>query len=39
VAGERDLSADVVQLKDLESGDQVPVPIDQLVSTIKEKLS
>ena len=39
VAGERDLSADVVQLKDLESGEQVPVPIDQLVSTIKEKLS
>ncbi|MBS2963747.1 histidine--tRNA ligase [Actinocrinis puniceicyclus] len=39
VAGERDLSADVVQLKDLESGEQVPVPIDRLVSTIKEKLS
>ena len=39
VAGERDLSADVVQLKDMESGEQVPVPIDQLVSTIKEKLS
>jgi histidyl-tRNA synthetase len=39
VAGERDLSADLVQLKDLESGEQVPVPIDQLVSTIKEKLS
>lgn len=39
VAGERDLSADVVQLKDLESGEQVPVSIGQLVSTIKEKLS
>lgn len=39
VAGERDLTADVVQLKDLESGDQIPVSIDQLVSTLKEKLS
>ena len=39
VAGERDLSADVVQLKDLESGEQAPVPIDQIISTIKEKLS
>jgi histidyl-tRNA synthetase len=39
VAGERDLSADAVQLKDLESGEQIPVSIDRIVSTIKEKLS
>jgi histidyl-tRNA synthetase len=39
VAGERDLSADVVQLKDMASGEQVPVAIDQIVSTLKEKLS
>ena len=39
VAGERDLGADVVQLKDLESGEQVPVPVDQIITTIKEKLS
>jgi histidyl-tRNA synthetase len=39
VAGERDLTADQVQLKDMVSGEQVPVPIDQIVSTIKERLS
>jgi histidyl-tRNA synthetase len=39
VAGERDLSADVVQLKDLVSGEQAPVPLDRIVSTVKEKLS
>jgi histidyl-tRNA synthetase len=39
VAGERDLTADVVQLKDLVSGEQVPVALDEVVSTIKEKLS
>ncbi len=39
VAGERDLSADVVQLKDLASGEQEPVAIDQIVATMKEKLS
>jgi histidyl-tRNA synthetase len=39
VAGERDLAADVVQLKDLASGEQVPVALDQIIPTIKEKLS
>ena len=39
VAGERDLAAGVVQLKDLTSGDQTPVAVDALVTTLKEKLS
>ncbi len=39
IAGERDLTADAVQLKDLESGEQVPVPLDRVVPMIKEKLS
>lgn len=39
VAGERDLADDVVQLKDLASGEQQPVAVDQIVSTIEEKLS
>jgi len=29
------LTADQVQLKDMESGEQVPVPIDQIISTIR----
>jgi len=39
VAGERDLAADVVQLKDLVSGEQIPVALDEIIPTIKEKLS
>ena len=39
VAGDRDLAADVVQLKDLTTGEQTPVPLDQIVPTLKEKLS
>lgn len=39
VAGERDLADGVVQLKDLTSGDQIPVAADALVTTLKEKLS
>ena len=39
VAGERDLAADVVQLKDLTTGEQTPVAVDQIVPTLKEKLS
>jgi histidyl-tRNA synthetase len=38
VAGERDLAEGVVQLKDLTTGDQTPVALDSLVTTIKEKL-
>jgi histidyl-tRNA synthetase len=39
VVGERDLAAGVVQLKDLAAGDQHAVSIDDLVPTVKEKLS
>jgi histidyl-tRNA synthetase len=38
VAGERDLADGVVQLKDLETGEQGPVPFDDLVATVKERL-
>ena len=38
VLGERDLAEGVAQLKDLESGDQTPVALDALVTTLKEKL-
>jgi histidyl-tRNA synthetase len=39
VAGERDLADNLVQLKDLVSGEQIPLPVDEIISTIKEKLS
>jgi histidyl-tRNA synthetase len=39
VAGDRDLAEGVVQLKDLTTGDQTPVAVDALVTTLKEKLS
>ena len=39
VAGERDLADNLVQLKDLGSGEQTPVALDQIIPTIKEKLS
>ncbi|NYI05013.1 histidine--tRNA ligase [Allostreptomyces psammosilenae] len=39
VAGERDLAEGVAQLKDLTSGEQTPVALTELVTTIKEKLS
>jgi len=39
VAGERDLAENLVQLKDLVSGEQSPVAADQIIPTIKEKLS
>jgi histidyl-tRNA synthetase len=39
VAGERDLAEGVVQVKDLVSGEQSPVAVDQIIPTIKEKLS
>ncbi|WP_037606482.1 histidine--tRNA ligase [Streptacidiphilus rugosus] len=38
VAGERDLAEGLVQLKDLSTGDQTPVALDVLVTTLKEKL-
>jgi histidyl-tRNA synthetase len=38
VAGERDLAEGVVQLKDLESGEQGPVALGDLVATVKERL-
>lgn len=39
VAGDRDLSEGVVQLKDLESGDQSPVALDGIVAAVKERLA
>ncbi|WP_037570821.1 histidine--tRNA ligase [Phaeacidiphilus oryzae] len=38
VVGDRDLVDGVAQLKDLQSGDQTPVALDALVTTLKEKL-
>ncbi len=38
VAGERDLAEGVVQLKDMESGEQGPVALDAVVETLKSKL-
>ncbi|MFI8996490.1 histidine--tRNA ligase [Streptomyces sp. NPDC053542] len=39
VAGERDLAEGVVQLKDLESGEQSPVALDAVVAAVQEKLA
>jgi histidyl-tRNA synthetase len=39
VVGERDLAAGVVQLKDLAAGTQRQIPVAELVTTVKEKLS
>ncbi|MEU6975991.1 MULTISPECIES: histidine--tRNA ligase [unclassified Streptomyces] len=39
VAGERDLAEGVVQLKDMESGEQQPVALDGLVDAVKAKLA
>jgi histidyl-tRNA synthetase len=39
VAGERDLADGVVQLKDMESGEQQPVELDALVAEIQQKLA
>ncbi|MGW1406952.1 histidine--tRNA ligase [Streptomyces sp. NPDC002403] len=38
VAGERDLAEGVVQLKDMESGEQTPVPLADVAGTIRERL-
>ena len=37
VAGDRDLAEGVVQLKDMTTGEQNPVALDALVTTLKEK--
>ncbi|MBL1096545.1 histidine--tRNA ligase [Streptomyces coffeae] len=39
VAGERDFAEGVVQLKDMESGEQTPVPLDKVVPTLRTKLA
>ncbi|MFD0371441.1 histidine--tRNA ligase [Streptomyces sp. NPDC127114] len=39
VAGERDLAEGVVQLKDMESGEQTAVALDELVDTVKARLA
>ncbi|MFD0416271.1 histidine--tRNA ligase [Streptomyces sp. NPDC127108] len=38
VAGERDLAEGVVQLKDMESGEQTAVAVDEIVAVVKSKL-
>ncbi len=38
VAGDRDLAEGVVQLKDLVTGEQGPVTLADLVTTVKERL-
>ncbi|MFF2410874.1 histidine--tRNA ligase [Streptomyces sp. NPDC058092] len=39
VAGERDLAEGVVQLKDMESGEQTAVPLADVAETIRERLA
>ncbi|MFI2241617.1 histidine--tRNA ligase [Streptomyces chrestomyceticus] len=39
VAGERDLAEGVVQLKDLESGEQTPVALDSVAEEVRRRLS
>ena len=39
IAGDRDLAEGLVQLKELATGDQTPVALTDLISTLKEKLS
>jgi histidyl-tRNA synthetase len=39
LVGDRDLETGVAQLKDLATGDQLAVPLDDVVPTVKEKLS
>ncbi|MFD3451296.1 histidine--tRNA ligase [Streptomyces sp. NPDC058691] len=39
VAGERDLAEGVVQVKDLESGEQTAVPVDGIVGALRERLA
>ncbi|MGW6689727.1 histidine--tRNA ligase [Streptomyces sp. NPDC054961] len=39
VAGDRDLEEGVVQLKDMESGEQTPVPLADVVATVRARLA
>ncbi|MGH3389101.1 MAG: histidine--tRNA ligase, partial [Actinomadura sp.] len=39
ILGERDITAGAAQVKDLGSGDQVAVPLTEIVSTLRERLS
>ncbi|CAL9389902.1 Histidine--tRNA ligase [Streptomyces sp. enrichment culture] len=39
VAGDRDLAEGVVQLKDMESGEQTAVPLDVVVESVRAKLA
>ncbi|MCX5383558.1 histidine--tRNA ligase [Streptomyces sp. NBC_00083] len=39
VAGERDLAEGVVQLKDMESGEQGPVPLDGVLDAVRQRLA
>lgn len=39
VAGDRDLAESVVQVKDLDSGEQTPVALDAVVGALREKLA
>ncbi|MFE9483641.1 histidine--tRNA ligase [Streptomyces spororaveus] len=39
VVGERDIAEGVVQLKDMESGEQTAVPVDELVDTVRARLA
>ncbi|MEU8962627.1 His/Gly/Thr/Pro-type tRNA ligase C-terminal domain-containing protein, partial [Streptomyces sp. NPDC048491] len=38
VVGERDLAEGVAQLKDMESGEQGPVRLDDILTTLQERL-
>ncbi|MDF9812119.1 histidine--tRNA ligase [Streptomyces sp. SPB162] len=39
VAGDRDLAEGIVQLKDMQSGEQSPVALDALLATLRQKLA
>jgi histidyl-tRNA synthetase len=39
ILGERDIAVGAAQVKDLASGDQVAVPLTEIVTTLKERLS
>ncbi|GAA3986163.1 histidine--tRNA ligase [Actinomadura viridis] len=39
ILGERDIAAGSAQVKDLQGGDQAAVPLPQIVTTLKERLS
>jgi histidyl-tRNA synthetase len=39
ILGERDISAGSAQVKDLEGGDQAAVPLVEIVTTLRQRLS